>query len=144
MHIHCILADKGTNVATIDPGATSSEAARALAEHNVGALLVTDEMERILGIVSERDLARAIADSGDISLVTVGQIMTSEVVTCHPDDTIDSIMGTMTNHRIRHLPVVDTEGSLCGIVSIGDVVKHRFDELAAEAAALQEYIAAGR
>lgn len=144
MHIHCILSDKGSDVATTQPDVTIAEAARMMASQNVGALLVTSADGAVLSIVSERDIARALGRRDNAASTLVSEVMTVEVVTCHPDDSIDSVMASMTNHRIRHLPVLDAHGRLCGIVSIGDIVKWRLDELASEAAAMQEYIAAGR
>jgi CBS domain-containing protein len=143
MHIHIILSDKGTDVATVGPRTTALQAARTMAERNIGCLLVLDNHE-LVGIVSERDLARALGIMRDVADLEVRQVMSADVITCHPDDTIESVMSTMTNRRIRHVPVIDDEGTLRGIVSIGDVVKRRLDELAAESAALQEYIAVGR
>lgn len=144
MHIHCILATKGTEVASIEATATARRAAEAMAEQNIGSLIVLDAAGTLVGILSERDVARAVHVLKEAGDALVHQLMSSEVTTCKRSDTIADVMRTMTEHRIRHLPVLDDDGSLCGIVSIGDVVKYRLDELEADAAALQEYIAIGR
>jgi CBS domain-containing protein len=144
MRIHSILKTKGTFVATIDPSTTVCDASRRLVSNGVGALVVSKDGEHIDGILSERDVARALADHGsDIVDLTVDQLMTAEVMTCRDDDTIDHLMALMTEHRIRHVPVVD-DGRLIGIVSIGDVVKHRLGELETETRTLHDYIETGR
>jgi len=144
MHIQNILADKGHSVARIRPNATTCEAARAMVANNVGALLVMDRDDRIVGIVSERDLARALAGTRDVGDLLVGDVMTRDVLTCSPNDTVVTTMGLMTTRRVRHLPVLDDQRQLCGIVSIGDLVKRRLGELRAEADAMQQYISVGR
>jgi CBS domain-containing protein len=146
VRIRSILHRKGTFVAWVTATATLAEASARLAEHGVGALLVSDDGERIDGIVSERDLARALANHGAGSAeVLVADVMTVEVRTCSPHHTVDELMATMTEHRIRHLPVVDDDtGALVGMVSIGDVVKHRLSELEQETQTLHEYIELGR
>jgi len=149
MHVRQILDSKervaGDNgVATVSSRSTLTDVARVLAEYGVGALVVSDDGEQILGIVSERDLARAVARDGAAALeLPVTQAMTSEVSTCSPGDTVDMLMGVMTRQRIRHLPVT-VDGRLSGIISIGDVVKYRVAELQTESAALQEYLYSGR
>ena len=144
MLVRHILENKGAVVATVTTDATLTDVARLLAEHRVGALVVSDDGETIAGIVSERDLARAVATSGADALgLAVTEAMTSEVRTCLPDDTIDSLMETMTSRRIRHLPVT-VDGRLTGIVSIGDVVKHRLAELQNESQVLHDYLYTGR
>jgi CBS domain-containing protein len=144
MRIESILRTKGADVATILPGATVPEAATALAENGVGALVVSSDGTRIEGILSERDLARALAEHGPaIVELTVRQLMTPEVTTCVAGDTVDHLMATMTEHRIRHVPVV-ADDVLVGIVSIGDVVKSRLGELEQENHTLHDYISAGR
>src|SRR5436190_17854289 len=129
MRINGLLREKGAFVATIPPDATVVDVLNGLAEHGVGALIVTEDAKRILGIVSERDIARALQRDGAAALDwPVTDVMTAEVRTCMPDDTVDSLMALMTERRIRHVPVV-VDGELAGIVSIGDVVKHRVHEL---------------
>jgi CBS domain-containing protein len=144
MRISGLLRDKGDFVATVAPAATVAEVLAGLAEHGVGALIVTEDAKRILGIVSERDIARALHREGPAALTrAVTDVMTADVRTCAPDDTVDSLMALMTERRIRHVPVV-VDGELAGIVSIGDVVKHRVHELEHENTALVEYIQTGR
>jgi len=144
MIVRHILEGKGTAVATVPSDVTMARVAALLAEHGVGALVVSDDGETIAGIVSERDLARVVAARGAEAVsVRVGEAMTAEVRTCTPDDTIDSLMETMTSRRIRHLPVV-ADGRLVGIVSIGDVVKHRLAELQTESQTLHDYLYSGR
>jgi CBS domain-containing protein len=144
MRISGLLREKGEFVATVAPDATVVDVLAGLAEHGVGALIVTEDAKRILGIVSERDIARALHREGVAALDRpVTDVMTAEVHTCVADDTVDSLMALMTERRIRHVPVV-IEGELAGIVSIGDVVKHRVHELEHENTALVEYIQTGR
>ena len=144
MRISGLLREKGDFVATVAPDATVVQVLAGLAEHGVGALVVTEDAKHILGIVSERDIARALHHDGTAALDRrVGDLMTAEVRTCGPDDTVDSLMALMTERRIRHVPVV-VDGELAGIVSIGDVVKHRVHELEHENTALVEYIQSGR
>lgn len=129
MFVRSILATKGDRVQWLDTGATVSTALDALALHDIGALVVSDDGDRIDGILSERDIARALREHGpEVMDRPVRQVMTVEVTTCLLDDTISDVMGVMTNLRRRHLPVV-ADDRLVGIVSIGDVVKHRVDEL---------------
>jgi CBS domain-containing protein len=140
MKISALLESKGASVATISPGASVTEAVRALAEHNVGALVVSRDGRAVDGIVSERDVVRALEGSGSAVLAQpVSAIMSADVLTCAPGDTVDSLMVTMTENRIRHIPVV-SEGHLAGIVSIGDVVKSRIGELETDRKALVDYI----
>jgi CBS domain-containing protein len=142
MNVSAILKQKGTNVTTVTSAATVDEAARKLAQKRIGAIVVTDGDERVAGIVSERDIVRAIAESGAAILERpVTGIMTKNVVTCTDAATLDELMQVMTRGRFRHLPVVDARGRLAGIVSIGDVVKFHIGEIAMEAAQLREYIA---
>jgi len=145
VRVHSILVHKGSEVASIPPDASVFDASRALAAHGVGALVVSADGASIDGILSERDIARAVAAHGDRAVsMTVRELMTADVRTCRPDDTVDGLMAVMTEHRIRHLPVVDDAGLLAGIVSIGDVVKHRVGELEQEARTLHDYIELGR
>ena len=140
MNVENILKRKGTEVATIAPGATVAEALARLKEHNVGALIVSADRRTVAGILSERDIVRRLADDGAKLLDSpVSTVMTKNVHTCRPDDSIAELMTQMTVRRIRHLPVV-VSGRLVGIVSIGDVVKDRVEEVEQEAQALREYI----
>jgi CBS domain-containing protein len=144
VYVRQILEDKGTVVDTVVTAATLTDVANLLAAHGVGALVVSDDGETIAGIVSERDLARAIAATGAAALdLPVTDAMTSEVTTCAPNDTLESLMETMTLERIRHLPVT-VDGRLAGIISIGDVVKHRLAELQSESKVLHDYLYTGR
>jgi CBS domain-containing protein len=141
--VSVILGRKGTDVLTIRRDATVADALRVLAEHNVGALVVTDRPGLVDGIVSERDIVRRLARAGSQALgLPVSAVMTANVLTCTADATADDVMQTMTRHRTRHLPVVDDQGRLTGIVSIGDVVKSRIDDLETQTQAMQEYITA--
>ena len=144
MRISGLLRDKGDFVATIAPEATVTEVLAGLAEHGVGALVVTSDGAQIAGIVSERDIVRALHHRG-IAILSepVSTVMTADVHTCSPDASVDSLMAVLTERRIRHVPVV-VDGVLAGIVSIGDVVKHRLHELEDENTKLVEYIQTGR
>jgi CBS domain-containing protein len=145
MYVESILAAKGVEVATIMPAATVREAVDVLRDRGVGALVVSSDGRSIDGIVSERDIVRCLAEKSAGTLdVRVGDVMTREVTTCGAKDTIEQLMWQMTKQRIRHLPVVDDEGLLAGIVSIGDVVKQRLGQLESENRALFEYITQGR
>jgi len=142
MLIAHVIRDKGAVVHTLAANATLEEAARQLHEKRVGALVVIDAEGVIIGVFSERDLVREIANRGAKALDDdVGSAMSREVVTAHVDETIDDCLGRMTDRRVRHLPVVE-EVRLIGIVSIGDLVKHRIAAAEAESAAMQAYIAA--
>lgn len=139
-----ILADKGREVATVAPDSSVADALAALAEHNVGALVVSADGERVDGIVSERDIVRRFATDGPAAMDTaVRELMKAEVATCDGRADIEKIMNVMTEGRFRHMPVVE-DGRLCGIISIGDVVKVRIGELAAEKDQLVGYIRSGR
>ena len=141
MLIEHILRRKGTDVVTASADEPLTTAIARLAEHNVGALVVTDPAGAIVGILSERDIVRSLARSGAATLqATVGDLMTTDVTTCGPRASNDELMGVMTDRRIRHIPVVD-DARLVGIVSIGDVVKTRIGELETETETLHEYIA---
>lgn len=140
MRISEILRRKGSDVATVAPDTTVRTLLAALAERNIGAVVVSPDGDTIAGIVSERDVVRSLHARGAELLDTpVSAIMTSAVRTCAPDDRVDGLRRTMTDHRIRHLPVVH-EGRLVGIVSIGDVVKSAISELATEREHLVEYL----
>ena len=142
MRISDVLRSKGSDVATVDPGLSVSGLIAELARHNVGAMVVV-EHEAVVGIVSERDVVRQINERGSALLnAPVAEIMTSSVVTCDPHDSVDSLAETMTERRIRHMPVLD-EGRLVGIVSIGDVVKSRISQLESDREQLESYIVRG-
>ena len=128
---------------TTRPDATIAEVAKLLKAKRIGAVVVTDADGGLCGIISERDLARGLADHGaDLLTLRVGDLMTATVSTCSPDDGIDQLMQQMTEGRFRHLPVVE-DGRMIGIISIGDVVKHRLQELEQEAHMLHDYISGG-
>ena len=127
------------DVVTISPEATVRELIALLAEHNVGALVVSDDGERVAGIVSERDVVRRLHADEAVLDSAVASIMTAEVRTCSGQDGLTDLMQTMTEHRIRHVPVV-ADGKLTGIISIGDVVKHRIGELEFERDQLDHYV----
>lgn len=140
MLIEHILRGKGSDVLTVAAEDPLTTAIATLAEHNVGALVVTDADGAIVGILSERDVVRSLARSGADTLQgTVGDLMTTEVTTCGPRATSDELMTVMTDRRIRHIPVVDG-ATLVGIVSIGDVVKTRMGELETETETLHDYL----
>jgi CBS domain-containing protein len=140
MKISALLAVKGASVVTIRPDASIGDAVAALASHNVGALVVSADGRSVDGIVSERDVVRALDRLGaGILEPQVVTIMSGDVHTCSADDTVESLMAAMTEHRVRHLPVVD-DGVLAGMVSIGDVVKNRMEELEQDRDALVDYI----
>lgn len=141
MTVRRILAAKGRDVVTITPVTTVAEAVRLLHERRLGALIIEEASGVVAGIVSERDIVRSLAVHGAAALeLPVSRVMTREVVTTVESATIQSVMSEMTDGRFRHLPVVD-HGRLAGIVSIGDVVKHRLAEMEDEQQALREYIA---
>ncbi|MDT7653300.1 MAG: hypothetical protein QOI36_4706 [Pseudonocardiales bacterium] len=140
MRIADVLRNKGTDVATVAPTASVTQLIAELAAHNVGALPVVDDGE-LVGIVSERDVVRRLDGIGAALLeASVGDIMTTEVTTCSPEDGVADLAAIMTARRFRHLPVV-VEGRLAGIVSIGDLVKARIDLLESERKQLESYIA---
>jgi CBS domain-containing protein len=147
MRISDVLRGKGRDVATIEPTATVGELVAALGERNIGAAVVVDgartENSAVVGIVSERDVVRRLRDrGGDLLSATVGDIMTRDVLTCSPDDTVDHLAEVMTERRIRHMPVL-ADGRLVGIVSIGDVVKSRISQLETDREQLESYIVRG-
>ena len=141
MTVKAILSRKGSDVVTIAPTANLSSAVKLLAERRIGALVVSGPDNRVAGIVSERDIVRAVAERGPGALEdNIGAVMTRKVTTCNEADTIAVIAERMTTGRFRHLPVVD-QGRLIGVISIGDVVKFRLEEMERESEALREYIA---
>jgi CBS domain-containing protein len=136
-----LLRRKGQEVATVDRDATVAAVLALLAEHGIGALVVSPDGRVIEGIVTERDVVRALPGSGAALLdEPVSAVMTADVRTCVPTASVHDLARTMTDHRIRHVPVVDDGGGMIGIVSIGDVVKARLDELEQERAQLVDYI----
>jgi CBS domain-containing protein len=140
MRISEILKGKaGQEVVTISPDAGVRELVAQLAEHNIGALIVSRTGDTIDGIVSERDVVRHLHRDGTVINNTVGAIMTDVVETCTPDDDLDDVMTTMTTRRFRHIPVLQAD-QLVGIVSIGDVVKYKIDQLQFERDQLDGYI----
>lgn len=140
MNIGDVLKAKASaTVVTIGPDAGVRELIASLAEHNVGALIVSADGTSVDGIVSERDVVRHLHHDGTVVNNTVGAIMTAVVETCGSDSELDALMKTMTDRRIRHVPVVD-DGRLVGIVSIGDVVKHKIDRLEFERDQLDSYV----
>jgi CBS domain-containing protein len=153
MTIKNVLKAKGADVATISPEATLTELVDRLAEYRIGAMVVSSDGSTIDGIVSERDIVRALRSDGlpalresrliHLDKVAVRDIMTPEVTTCELGTSIDEVMTLMTAGRIRHVPVV-TDGTLVGIVSIGDIVKARISHLEWERSALVDYVTTGR
>ncbi|HSS68995.1 MAG TPA: CBS domain-containing protein [Nocardioidaceae bacterium] len=140
MRISEVLHVKGDSVVTIAPESTVRELVALLREHNIGAVVVSVGSGTVSGIVSERDVVRGLADGLDILDRTIGDIMTSRVHTAPPNESGDHLMKLMTDNRIRHVPVVE-DGTLHGIVSIGDVVKSRMNELQFERDQLESYVA---
>lgn len=140
MTVKAILASKGSDVQTIEPTATLAEAVSRLATRRIGAVVVTGAERRVVGILSERDIVRSLAEHGESALsAPVSESMTRNVVTCGESETISEIMERMTAGRFRHVPVSE-QGKLTGIISIGDVVKWRLEEMARESDALRDYI----
>ncbi len=140
MTVKAILAAKGRNVVTVSPGVALSAAVKVLADNRIGAVVVTDADSKVVGILSERDLVRVLAERGEAVLnVPVETVMTRKVITSTDRDTVGEIMEKMTTGKFRHVPVVDGE-RLVGLISIGDVVKHRLSEMEQESNALRQYI----
>jgi len=142
MNVKSILAAKrlGGDVICIEPTADLASAARLLAKHGIGAVLIRGAGGRLSGILSERDIVRALSEGGADALhLTVGQVMTRNVATCSEEDTVSELMERMTAGKFRHLPVL-RDGDLVGLVSIGDVVKQRLEEIERESEALRDYI----
>ncbi|MBN9091206.1 MAG: CBS domain-containing protein [Reyranella sp.] len=143
MFVSDILSQKGGLVFTVSPGTILAQIAQQLSVRRIGSVLIMADTHRVAGIVSERDIVRAMADRGAGALeLEAREVMTREVQTCHPDDSIEHVMEMMTRGRFRHLPVVD-HGELIGLISIGDVVKARLEETRHETEALKAYISAG-
>src|SRR5262249_27738419 len=147
MNVKTILAAKERNkqrnlggVISIEPTADLAAAAKLLSAHRIGAVVIRGAGERLAGILSERDIVRALSEHGaDALALTVGQVMTRDVATCSEDDTVASIMERMTAGKFRHMPVI-ANGRLAGLVSIGDVVKQRVEEIEGESEAMRDYI----
>jgi CBS domain-containing protein len=140
MIVKNILAGKRDYVATIEPTANLTAAVKLLAERRIGAVVILGADNRIVGILSERDIVRVLAERGPAVMdEPVGQVMTRDVKTCSEEDTIEDLMARMTTGKFRHMPVAK-QGKLTGIVSIGDVVKYRVEEIEHESVALREYI----
>lgn len=138
MNIKGILATKGVNVVTIHPEQSIREAIALLSRHNIGALVVVDNHQSV-GILSERDITRALAKDENIFGQAVQELMTKDLITALPQDDLKSVANTMTEKRIRHLPVIE-RGQLIGIISIGDVVKAQRDQYKGEVDTLQTQI----
>ena len=143
MRLSAILANKGANVLTIHPDASIAGLVAMLAEHGIGAFVVSDDGIGITGIVSERDVVHALARGAHTLEDPVSTIMSTEVFAATPDNSVDELAALMTEHRIRHVPITDEHGNLAGLVSIGDVVKSRLGELEGEREALVDYITKG-
>ncbi len=140
MRIKDVLAAKPRHeVVTATPGSSVRDLVAALAEHNLGALVVSGDGTRLDGIVSERDVVRHLGSDASVLDASVEQIMTSAVRTCTPEDRLDDLLSLMTEHRIRHVPVVEGD-ALVGIVSIGDLVKHKISALEFERDQLDSYV----
>jgi CBS domain-containing protein len=141
MNVAAILKQKGRAITTARPTVTLMEIANKLAAKRIGAIVIVGAGGEVAGIISERDIIRALSMQGPACLtLPVSQSMTKKVVTCKEKDTLHELMAMMTERRFRHLPVV-TDGALVGIISIGDVVKHYVVEMQTEATAIREYIA---
>ena len=141
MTVKAILSGKGRAIITIGAQATLDDAAKMLSQHRIGAVIVADGSGSLIGMLSERDIVRVLAEHGATALErTVDQAMTRRVMTCGESDTVGEIMERMTTGRFRHLPVLEGE-RLIGLISIGDVVKHRIGEFEAESTAMRDYIA---
>lgn len=140
MTVSIILAAKGREVVSVEPHATLSSAIKLLAERRIGAALILGVDRRIAGIISERDIGRALAEHGAAALEEpVSRFMTRKVSTCTEGETVSRIMERMTEGKFRHVPVVD-QGRVVGIISIGDAVKHRLQQMERDSAALRDYI----
>lgn len=140
MRVSNLLTTKGRDVATISQERTVTDALHVLKERGIGALIVTGPTAPLVGIFSERDVVRALATRGEEALqATVSELMSTDVTTCDESTTVTELMGLMTERHIRHVPVVE-DGNLVGMISIGDVVKARFDELEHEKKDLLDYV----
>ena len=143
MKVATILKDKGAKVTTLEGDTSLEDAIKALAQHRIGAVVILDAQEHIAGVFSERDAVRAISEEGaDALRRPISDLMTRKVISCSREDSLDQVLEQMTEGRFRHLPVVEG-GQLCGIISIGDVVKLKIASTESEAEALREYITTG-
>lgn len=143
MNVATILQHKGANVVTARPDASIAEISKLLHSCRIGAVVISSDRLHVDGILSERDIIRILAERGEEALsLPASAVMTREVTTCRPDDDAARLMGVMTERRFRHLPVCE-DGALLGLVSIGDVVRVRVDEIEHEAAALRDYVTHG-
>lgn len=143
MLVKHILSDKGREIIAISKDATLGDAVRLLAQKHIGAVLAQGPGGALAGILSERDVVRALSEDAQMALTfPVSAYMTADVATCTEDDSVENLMEMMTRGRFRHIPVLDARGRLCGLVSIGDVVKTRIAETVHEAQSLREYICA--
>lgn len=140
MRIYELLRSKGFDVITVRPTVSVAEVLGLLKEYNLGAVVISTDGRDVAGIVTERDIVRRLTDGADFLEGPVSDVMTSEVQTCQAKDSVQSLMSTMTERRIRHLPVVDDRGRLAGIVSIGDVVKSHITQLEFERDQLEGYV----
>lgn len=139
MNVKDILTTKGRQVITISPNRTVQEAAARLTEHRIGALVVVDDAQTVIGLISERDIVREVARGGDFLVETVGSVMTKEPTTGLCNDSLDAVTQLMTERRFRHLPIMEN-GELVGIISIGDVLKAQRDRYHGEVDTLQTHI----
>ncbi|MCB1505981.1 MAG: CBS domain-containing protein [Hyphomicrobiaceae bacterium] len=143
MNVASILKVKGKSVATARPDETVEAVAQKLAARKIGAIVIVGDGGHVNGIISERDIIRAISSNGASALtLPVGDIMTKNVMSCHEASTLEQMMAVMTQGRFRHVPVIE-DGSLVGIISIGDVVKHHIAEVEMEVTAMRDYLATG-
>lgn len=141
MKVEDIITAKGDRVATLEADVTIAQAAMLLSRERIGAVVVCTGQGRVEGVLSERDIVQGLADHGEgVLSMTIRSLMRGNVITCRHDDTLLQVMALMTDRRVRHLPVIDHAGTLCGIISIGDAVKSRIAEVESEATALREYI----
>jgi CBS domain-containing protein len=140
MRVHELLRHKGFQVITVRPETTVNEALALLKEHNLGAVVVSPDARQLTGILTERDVVRRLVGGTEFLQGPASDIMTADVLTCRAADSVDSVMHTMTQQRIRHLPVVDDHGRLAGIVSIGDVVKSHISQVEFERDMLEGYV----
>jgi CBS domain-containing protein len=136
-----LIKSKGSDTFRVSQQASVADAVQLLTEKNIGALLVDDVDGKLVGIISERDIVRGMSPRGaDLINIPVSDLMTREIISCSPSDTVHKAMGIMAEKRFRHLPIFEGE-ELCGVISIGDLVKFRIMEVEAEAEALRQYIA---
>ena len=142
MTVSAILKSKGSKVETTRPDTTVETVVHRLRLESIGALVVTEDGQRVLGVISERDIVRGLAAQGaGLLAMRVQEVMTRVVPTCAPETSVERVMSQMTRERARHVPVME-QNRLCGIISIGDVVKHRLDEMESEVRVLRDYITA--